>query len=84
MFERKIVCLNCESIGPVKTRVAGSPALEIFLYLATFWLFFIPAIIYTVWRAGQAYQSCKVCGSRNVVPVESPKGREIMSRISKK
>jgi hypothetical protein len=74
MFGKKFVCMNCGSVGPLKTQTKGSLGLEILL-----WIFFlIPGIIYSIWRHSSTKEVCKACGSMNLVPVDSPKGQELM------
>lgn len=72
----KYVCLNCGSVDKSKTKVKGSIGIEIVL-----WIFFIvPGIIYSIWRWSSVYKVCRVCGNANIVPMDSPKGREMIAK----
>ena len=76
LFQKEMVCLICGSVGKSKTKVKGNIGLEIVLWL----LFLIPGIIYSLWRSGGAYKACRACGSDKLVPVDSPKGKEMLSK----
>lgn len=76
MFGKDFVCLNCGTVGKPKTKVKGNLLIEIALWL----LFLIPGIIYSLWRSGKAYKSCRACGSESLVPLDSPKGQEMVKK----
>jgi hypothetical protein len=43
-------------------------------------LFFIlPGLIYMIWRHSSAYDACRQCGSKNLVPLNSPFGRDMIA-----
>lgn len=70
------ICANCGTLGkPVRT-MRGSIWIEIVLWLS----FLVPGIIYSLWRLTTKSTGCRVCGSENLVPVNSPVGRDLMSR----
>ncbi len=68
------VCNNCGYlIEPVKV-VRGNLATEIIL-----WFFFlIPGLCYSVWRVGGKEMVCPKCNSSQLVPVDSPRGKELV------
>ena len=71
----KHICSNCGTIGKPKTIVKGTFLIEVFL-----WLFLIvPGIIYTIWRVSTKYKGC----STNIVPLNSPRGKELNLKYSK-
>ena len=72
MFETKkqLICTDCGSIGKTKKQCKGNLAIEIILWIC----YIVPGLIYTIWRQTTYRQVCKVCGSEDVVPVDSPVG----------
>lgn len=69
------VCKQCGHVGGGKMKTRGSLAIEIVLWLC----FIIPGLIYSLWRHGSRYQGCAVCGSGDLIPVDSPYGKQIMA-----
>ena len=58
----------------IKTKVQGSFALEIIL-----WLFLlIPGLIYSVWRLTSKQKVCPKCGQPNMIPMDSPIARKML------
>lgn len=74
MFEKKIICENCRTVGYPGRKVKGSIVIEVLLWLC----FLIPGLLYSLWRHASAYKVCKACGSEELVPVDSPKGRKLI------
>lgn len=72
---KEIVCITCGSYGQPKKKTNGSFLLEIGLWC----LFFIPGIIYSIWRISTRYKACSVCGSRSIVPADSPIGQKLLT-----
>jgi len=77
----KYVCLNCGAVDRPKALVKGNMAIEILL-----WIFFIvPGLIYSIWRmTGGGGKVCRVCGSKDILPENSPKGRAMIAEINAK
>lgn len=71
---KECVCNNCGYlVEPVKV-VRGNLATEIIL-----WFFFlIPGICYSVWRTSGKEMVCPKCNSSQLVPTDSPKGKELV------
>lgn len=70
MKSKNMICKDCGSQGKPIKKVAGSFVIELIL-----WLFFIvPGLIYSCWRVSNRYTMCPDCGSRKLIPVDSPKG----------
>lgn len=61
-------CTSCGHEGPAKTVTRGHLAIEIILWLC----FFVPGLIYSVWRLSSKYKACSSCGARSLVPLNSP------------
>ncbi len=72
----RYICNNCGYIGlPIYNR-RGSFAVELLL-----WLFFLlPGFIYTLWRSSERYATCPKCQAVNMIPGDTPKGRELLQK----
>ncbi len=68
---KKMYCLDCEVAGSPKRVMPGSIGVEVVLWLC----FLVPGLIYSVWRHGASYQGCPTCGSKAVVPADSPRAK---------
>jgi len=69
-----MVCTNCRTQSPPKMKVRGLFAVELLLWIC----FIIPGLIYTMWRLQNKYTVCPVCGAENMIPLHSPKARELI------
>lgn len=75
MEKLNCICPNCGFSGCTKTITKGSFSVELIL-----WLFFLlPGVIYSVWRLASRYEGCPSCGAANLVPVNSPRGKQLLS-----
>lgn len=72
-MEDQKVCLKCGNIGNSIVIKKGKTTTTIALII----LFFIPGLIYSMWRHFTRYQGCKVCGSSELIPLNSPMGRKL-------
>lgn len=72
------ICAACGTVGEAKTVTRGSLLIEIILWLC----FLIPGLIYTVWRLTTRGRACASCSSSELVPVATPRGRELMARYN--
>jgi hypothetical protein len=61
---------------PVKKR-KGS--LLVFVVLLLF--FIIPGLIYAAWGLSSGFMICPKCGSREFVPISTPKGKQLRARF---
>lgn len=73
------VCRSCGTRGGGKSQVKGSLGIEIVLWLC----FIIPGLIYSLWRLGSKHKACATCGSKELIPVNSPMGQKIIAETSK-
>lgn len=78
-LEREMICARCGYIGRKVRFSCGSFLLEMFLWL----LFFIPGAIYTTWRAFNEFRACPICQNREMTPLNSPFGKEILAEKSR-
>ena len=76
----QLICSNCGHVGKIKLSIKGNLLIEIIL-----WLFFlIPGIIYSIWRQSSYHDTCSACGSRELIPIDSPLGIKLLSDQGKK
>ena len=68
-------CTRCYMVGPSKRHIGGSFFIELFLWLC----FFVPGIIYSIWRLTTRQQVCRACGSAELVPPTSDRARMMMA-----
>lgn len=84
------VCLHCGSVGRPKRATPGNGGIETALWLGGFGLFitlhwlymiacFVAAMGYSLWRAFSKFNVCRKCKSKDIIPADSPKGREALT-----
>jgi len=67
------VCKDCGTVASASRVTKGSIWIEIILWLC----FLVPGVIYSIWRLTTRHDACGACGSKNIVPLDSPIGRKI-------
>jgi len=72
-----VICTKCGSTGWPRRKNPGSFAVTILLLL----FFIIPGLIYEAWRIFSTYKVCKLCGSRDIIPADSPLGKKIAANL---
>jgi hypothetical protein len=79
MFDPTKYCTACGTVGPTKRMMHGSIGVEILLYFIAlfFWVLFIPAILFSLYRIATAHPGCRKCGSKDVIPLDSPRARQV-------
>jgi len=82
MFEKQetMICTICGTAGKPKKETRGSFAIEIILWLCMV----LPGLLYSIWRASSKYDVCKYCGNKNIVPINSPVGQELLVKFRPK
>ncbi len=73
----QLICANCGTIGKPKTVTKGSIATEIVLWL----LFIVPGVLYSLWRLTTRAKACRSCGSENMLPLNSPRGKKLQNEF---
>lgn len=85
-----IVCQQCGHIGRRSRITRGSFALELVFYLiglllvgsivGIVWgvLVLAGSFAYSIWRIASRYHACGKCQSTQIIPGDSPKGREAL------
>ncbi len=74
------ICTQCGHAGKPASKVRGALAVELFLWLC----FLLPGLIYSVWRGSSRYKACSACGSKDIVPIDSPIGKKIFAEYHSK
>ncbi len=75
----EMVCTTCHTVGRTSTQVKGSFLIEIVLWC----FFFIPGIIYSIWRLTTKQKVCGACGSPAVVTLSTAAGQRITEEQKK-
>jgi hypothetical protein len=64
------ICTRGGSTDKPKAVTPGSILIEILL-----WVFLlIPGVIYSLWRHSARHRVCACCGSKDLIPLSSPRG----------
>jgi hypothetical protein len=70
------VCTECLTSGRKRHVVPGSFLVQLLLYGCGF----IPGVAYASWRESAARDVCPCCGKDSMIPVDSPRGQQLMSQ----
>ena len=76
LFMKEAICPNCGFKGKPKIKTKGSIFIEIILWCC----FIVPGLIYSIWRITSRQKVCRSCEYSNPVPLDSPKGRELLKK----
>lgn len=74
------MCTNCGNVSKPVTFTKGSFIVEVALWL----MFFLPGIIYSVWRLSSKYDGCRFCKEGGMVPLSSPVAVALLEKQSQK
>ena len=66
-------CKECGTVAEPTVKTPGSIGIELILWLC----FFVPGLIYSLWRRSKRHDVCAACGSTRIVPASSPDGAKI-------
>ena len=69
------LCTNCLTQAEPKLYTKGNIGIEIVLWL----LIFVPGVIYSIWRHASRYKGCPECGAPDMIPLDSPRARQLLS-----
>jgi len=64
----QMYCRACGTQALTSTETPGSILIEAVLWLC----FFVPGIIYSLWRHNKRHEVCPNCGSDALIPPDSP------------
>lgn len=70
-------CKQCGTVAESKTETPGSILIELILWLC----FLIPGLIYSLWRHSRRHEVCRACGSADIVPIDSPIGKQLTAHL---
>lgn len=65
---REMFCKSCGYSGKTESHTPGNLLIEIILWLC----FIVPGLIYSIWRISSRTAKCPQCGSKDLVPPDSP------------
>lgn len=87
MPAREFICTVCGTVGRPRKVVPGSFLIEAFAWLVALaltaagaWPPLLLALAYTLYRATRGGHACNACGAAQMVPLDSPVGRELSDR----
>ena len=69
----QLICSSCGTKGSAKNETRGSIFIEIILWIC----FIIPGVIYSIWRLTTKAKVCRSCNSKELISVNSPRGKEL-------
>lgn len=72
----EMICTRCGHAGTPALATPGSILVELVLWLCLI----VPGLIYSLWRLSRRHEVCKACGATQLVPLDSPVGRELAAR----
>lgn len=61
-------CKACGSTGAADHHTPGNGLIELVLWIC----FIVPGLIYSIWRISARTHKCAACGSKDLVPTNSP------------
>lgn len=88
---KKMVCTTCNTIAEPAVKNNGSFVVEIVVYIVgiaisaitALWFLMLVPVGFTLFRVfGRMNHVCPSCGSDALVPLDSPKGKEIAAAAS--
>ena len=66
------LCTTCGTVAKPKRIMKGSIYFEILLWACAL----LPGFLYTIWQHAAVYYACTKCGSRAVIPLDTPRARD--------
>lgn len=78
MSNSSTICRSCGATGNPKSVTPGHFLIEVLLWCC----FLVPGLIYSIWRVSKRHKACRSCGSRELVPVDSPIGKKLLAELS--
>jgi hypothetical protein len=71
-----LICPHCGTRADPAIHTKGSTLLELFLWLCLI----LPGLIYSIWRVTSREQVCPTCRATGMIPVNSPRGRQLVDQ----
>ena len=73
-----ILCTRCHEKCEAEWVVPGSSGTELLLYFLTIPFLCVGGVAYSGYRHAKEHWACPVCGSKQVVPINSRRARAIL------
>ena len=73
-----LICTSCGSGASGRTKTPGSFWIEVLLWIS----FIVPGVIYSVWRLTARKRVCEYCSAGTLIPINSPRGRQILAELA--
>jgi hypothetical protein len=74
----KFICKACGYVGKQKTETPGQFWVELVLWI----MLIVPGLIYSVWRISARRKVCPKCKARDMIPVDTPVGQEMVKKLA--
>lgn len=74
-----VICKECGYTGKAKKITKGSIFIELILWIC----FFIPGLLYSIWRLTTRSNGCPKCKHQSVIPIDSPVAKKLLADIQK-
>ena len=74
--EMKYICEKCYDMNNGIKHTKGSFFIEIVLWLC----FFVPGVIYSIWRLSTRGKVCKICKEMGLIPLNTPRGKMLLEQ----
>lgn len=74
---KRLLCTSCGTVSSISPKPQGSAFIELILWLC----FLFPGLIYTIWRGSRMLTVCPVCKSREMIPPDSERGKQILQQL---
>lgn len=73
---KRVICNRCESMTKPEKYTPGHFLIEVALWLC----FLLPGVLYSLWRFTSKRNVCSTCGSDELIPFTSPKGKRLLAQ----
>jgi hypothetical protein len=80
----KVLCTRCFEEEDAERVLPGSLGPEIMLFLFSIPLLMLPFFVYLAWRATIIHWACRVCHSKEIIPVASTRARLLKAEMELK
>ena len=72
---KPMLCPHCGTQAKPKLKTKGTIGIEIILWLC----FFVPGLIYSIWRLSSRFSACPACLQPGMIPLDSPRASQILA-----
>ena len=75
---QQVVCESCNEQTMSVTKMKGTMLINIVLLVCMV----VPGVLYFVWRLTTKHKACGSCGSDQILPINSLKGKKLLKELS--